>query len=229
MLVAAVGEVLGLVAGAGWAAEEPPSLNPFGKMPSEREDAMPGYLEMSDGSIHYGQLYMTRDKRFQVYDEKAQRQREVPLRVVKQLDCKVKKEWMEKEWKFKELAKDEKMYTGRAYPAREYTHTLTLENGETLEGPLSGIVYVQPPTYSPGHTGGHKPPAEPQRFLLHKRDKGEIATELSSLLYVKSIRLGDEALKEGKQKADRRPAGETKPGKKPATKKAPASRGKGGT
>ena len=108
-----LGILLAVIAGVGRAAEEPPSLNPFGKMPSEREDAMPGYLEMSDGSIHYGQLYMTRDKRFQVYDEKAQRQREVPLRVVKQLDCKVKKEWMEKEWKFKELAKDEKMYTGR--------------------------------------------------------------------------------------------------------------------
>ena len=63
---------------------------------------------------------------------------------VTQIDCAVKKEWMEREWKYKETTSDEKMYTGRSYPAREYLHTITLRDGRTITGPLAEIVYVQP-------------------------------------------------------------------------------------
>ena len=112
---------------------------------AQREDAVPGYVELSDGKICRGQVYLTRDAKLKIYDEKLQRQREVPLSAVKQIDCKVKKEWMEKEWKFKELAKDEKMFTGRTYPSREYVHTITLTDGRTITGELSAIVYVEPP------------------------------------------------------------------------------------
>ena len=131
-------------------AEEPPAINPFGEKPAVREDAVLGYLELSDGSIHPGQIYLTRDKELQIEDQQLQRQREVPLSAVKQIDCTVKKEWMEREWKFKEAASDEKMYTGRTYPAREYVHTVALQDGRTITGGLSGMVYLQPLEYMPG-------------------------------------------------------------------------------
>jgi hypothetical protein len=70
---------------------------------------------------------------------------------------------------------------------------------------LSGIVYVQA-----------DPAAEPERYLLHKRDKGDPGTVLRSLVYVGSIQLGTNALEEGKRKA----AG-------PASRKASAASGKG--
>ena len=62
--------------------------------------------------------------------------------------------------------------------------------------------------------------ADPERFILYKRDKGEIGTELKSLVYVKSVRLGEEALRQGQQQA----AGKTAPPAKaaPATQKKPA-------
>lgn len=182
-------------------AGEPPVINPFGQAPTVREDALPGYVETSDGAVHPGQIYLTRDKRLKILDEKLQRQREVPLRVVKQIECKVKKEWMEKEWKFKELASEEKMFTGRTYPAREYLHTITLHDDRTITGPLSGIVYVQPHTYTPSGPGVYRPQVKAQRYLLNKRDKGTIGEKLESLVYVKLIRLGDEALIEGRKKA----------------------------
>ena len=203
-----------LAINASVAAEDPPALNPFGKMQNEREDQFPGYIEMSDGTVHCGMLYLTRDKRLQINDEKIQRQREIPLNVVKQIDCKVKKEWMEKEWKFKELAKDEKMYTGRSYPAREYDHTVTLQDGRTIEGGLSGVVFLQPQLYDPKKPNEYRAAIEPQKFLIHKRDKGEFGDELKSLKYVKLIKLGEDAYKEGQQKARKRPA-ETKTPKKP--------------
>jgi len=195
-------------------AEEPPALNPFGPVRHEREDAIPGYLEMSDGKVYPGAIYMTRDKRLKIYDENVQRQREIPLRVVKQIECNVLKEWMEKEWRFKELAKSEKYYTGHDYPAREYVHTVTLQDDRTITGPLAEIIYVKPyldPKATP--SGEYRPEAEPERFLLHKRDKGELDTDLKSLTYVRLIKLGEEALEEGRRKAARHRPARTTSGK----------------
>jgi hypothetical protein len=176
-------------------AGEPPAINPFGKTPSsEREDAVPGAIELSDGSVHSGMIYLTRDKRFQIYDEQLERQREIPLQAIKKIECTVKKEWMEKEWKFKEAANNEKMYTGRSYPAREYVHTITLKNGRTVTGSLSTIVYLQPqrPKATTSDDDSQSP-TEPERFMLSKRNKGEFGKTLKSLVYVKRIKLDKDA------------------------------------
>ena len=198
-----------LLSGSGltFGAEEPPAINPFGPRPTDQPPGYPGYVETSDGKVYPGLIYMTRDKRLKMFDEKLQRQREIPLRVVKQIECSVQKEWMEKEWKFKELALDEKMYTGRAYPSREYLHTITLKDDRTISGPLAEIIYVKPYIEKPAPgSKAYRPetPAKPQRFILHKRDKGEIGKDLKSFHYVKVIKLGEEALKEGQRKAGRR-------------------------
>jgi hypothetical protein len=181
-------------------AKEPPVINPFGPAPAQREDAVPGCVELSDGKICAGQIYLTRDARLKINDEKLQRQREVPLAAVKQIECKVKREWMEKEWKFKELTKDEKMYTGRAYPSREYVHTITLGDGRAITGELSAIVYVDPPSYATLKPGEYRPQVKTEKFLLNKRNKGEIGQDLKSLVYVKSIKMGKEAFEEGIRK-----------------------------
>jgi hypothetical protein len=181
-------------------ADEPPAINPFGSMPPQREDAIPGFVELSNGEIVAGQVYLTRDTRLKINDEKLQREREVPLSAVKQIDCAVKREWMEKEWKFKELAKDEKMYTGRTYPSREYVHTITLSDGRTITGALSAIVYVQQPGPSPPKPDEVRPQMQADKFVLNKRNKGEIGQNLKSLLYVKSVKLGKEAFEEGVMK-----------------------------
>lgn len=184
-------------------SEEPAALNPFGQVKRERDDAVPGYIELSDGRVVAGDIYMTRDKRIKVYDAKLERQREIPLQKIKQIECKVLKEWMEKEWRFKELALDKKYYTGRSYPSREYDHTITLLDDRTIDGPLSEILYVQPFVYDPSKPLAYKPEVEAQRFLLHKRDKGEMGTDLKSLVYVRLVKLGKEAYEEGKKKAAR--------------------------
>jgi len=172
--------------------QEPPALNPFGASAGQtpREDLVPGYLETSDGQIHPGQLFLTRDARLKIFDEERKRHREIPWKAIQRIDCSVLKEWLEKEWRFKENASDEKYYTGRTYPAREYAHRITLQNGQAIRGSLSAIVYVQA-----------DPSKEPERYLLHTRGKGNLETDLKSLVYVRSIRLGAKALEEGKRKA----------------------------
>jgi hypothetical protein len=183
-------------------AAEPPAINPFEPARAEREDALPGCLELSNGSIRPGMIYLTRDARLKIYDEQLERQREVPLTAVKQIECKVKKEWMEKEWKFKETTNDEKIYTGRSYPSREYLHTITLNDDRTITGPLSAIVYVKPQAKksNPTDPSGEEPEAE--RFLLNKRNKGEPGQTLKSLVYVQRIKLGKDALEDGLKKAE---------------------------
>ena len=173
---------------------EPPALNPFGagaeRVDQHRDDTVPGFLETSDGKVHPGQITLTRDARLKIYDEQQKKHREIPLKAIKRIDCTVLKEWMEDEWRFKENASDEKYFTGRSYPSREYTHKITLQNGRKIEGALSAIVYVRA-----------EKAQEATRFLLHKRDKGDVGTTLKSLVYVRSIQFGPKALEEGKRKA----------------------------
>jgi len=192
--------------------EEPPALNPFAPKPNEREDAVPGYIEMSDGAIHAGLIYLTRDMRLQIYDETLQRQREIPLSAVVQIDCTIKREWMEKEWRYKETTSNEKIYTGRSYPAREYIHTLTLHNGKTVSGLLSALIYLRPEADSPGK---FQSPDQALRFVLHKRDKGRPGQSLAELRFVKRIKLGRYALEEGLLRAREQSPEENQPRKTP--------------
>lgn len=174
-------------------AEEPPTISPFGEKETLRDDALPGLVELSDGTLYPGMIHLTRDKRLQIYDAELQRQREIPLSAVKRIDCKIKREWMEKEWKFKETTTDEKIYTGLAYPAREYLHTITLHDGRTITGPMSALVYLKPTgTTADRDTSG-------KRFILHKRNKGGVGEELKLLVYVKRITFGKTAT-EGAEK-----------------------------
>ena len=43
-----------------------------------REDAVPGYLELSDGTIHPGLLSLTRDARLKIFEEERKQLREIP-------------------------------------------------------------------------------------------------------------------------------------------------------
>jgi hypothetical protein len=160
-------------------------LNPFAAKTQSREDTVPGCAILSDGSIYAGKLYLTRDVRLRIDDDQTQRQREIPFHVIQSLECMVKKEWMEKEWRFKENANDEKVFTGKEYPARDYLHTITLKDGRQITGPLSGVVYVEP------YEGG-----ETQKFLIHKRQKGPLDTDLKTLVYLQKIELGEQAMQE---------------------------------
>jgi hypothetical protein len=206
-----------LACGTGTAAAgEPPALNPFGPAKMARDDAIPGYIEMSDGRILVGNIYMTRDKRLKVYDEKMERQRELPLRVVAQIQAKMVKEGIEKEWRFKELALDQKLYTGRTYPWRQFIHTLTLKDGKTITGELAEVFFVQPIVFNADQPLANRPDdSEPIRVVVHMKDKGDFGAELKSLKYVKLIKLGKTALEEGRRKAAHQP-----PGKSSATARA---------
>ena len=132
------------------------------------------------------------------------------MRVITQIQAKMVKEWIEKEWRFKELALDQKLYTGRSYPCRQYLHTVTLKDGKTITGELAEVFFVQPIVFKADEPLASRPDdSEPVRVILHKRDKGDFGAELKSMKYVKLIKLGKEALEEGRKKAAHQPSGKS--------------------
>ncbi|MFO7907210.1 MAG: hypothetical protein ACQESR_25115 [Planctomycetota bacterium] len=169
-------------------AQDPPAINPFGGGQSVPEDAIPGYVELSDDTILPGHIYLTRDKRLKVADRKLERQREIPLRKIKQVRCRVEKEWRQKQWRFRGSANSEKVYTGQSYPARIYVHTVTLTDGREIEGDLAGVIYLE------------RAGREKKKFVLHKRDKGPVGADFESLVYVRRVKLGPDALEEAKKR-----------------------------
>ena len=84
---------------------------------------------------------------------------------------------------------------------------------EVLHGPQLSVPRIHPQDHAPERPEDRRHPlgdrlrpgrsaaAEPERYLLHKRDKGNPGTDLKSLVYVRSIQLGARALEEGKRKA----------------------------
>lgn len=173
-------------------ADEPAALNPFGPPAQPVEETLPGSIELSDGKAHAGGLYLTRDVRLKIFDIRSQQHREFPLSAIQQIRCKVQREWMEAEWRFQESASDQKVFTGRSYPVREYVHTIVLRDGRKIEGPLSGIVYLRAPDQG-----------AIERHILYKRQKGPVGSSLKSLVYVRTIVLGESAGNEGKGKSAR--------------------------
>ena len=90
------------------------------------------------------------------------------------------KEWIEKEWRFKEMANAEKVYTGRSYPSREYSHECTLTDGRKITGSMSGTLYLMPGDYGADAVNDSRGvQQEPMRFVFHKRDKGEMGKSSS--------------------------------------------------
>lgn len=185
------------------AATQPES--PFAVTPQTRRDLMPGCIELSDGRLLAGTVYTTRDKPWSVFEASSASFRRIPPTIVKRIDAVIIWERDQPEWRWKEGGSDEKVYTGRTYPARKQHYRFTLINGLQITGTVQQPIYV---------AAGE----QAARFILHERDKGEVGQSLGDVVFVRSVRLGKEALDEAKKQLEER-------SKNPTTQPAPASRG----
>ena len=164
-------------------AERPP--NPFGNRTLQRKDAVPGYIELSDGTLAVGRIYTTRDKPLRLYDERLKRFLPIPLRSLKRITGHLEWAREEPQWRWKEMGSDDRVYTGRSYPVLKVYYTLTLLDGREF----TGHCQVQPLYVADGR--------KRRRFLLWQRHKGEVGQTLADLRYVKAVHFGEEALKRG--------------------------------
>ena len=133
-----------------------------------------GTILLSDGTEIAGTITTTPGKPIRVWDEKQKRYLDLPIESIASIEAKIVWERDEPEWRFKESGFDEKVYTGKTYPAREMQYTFTLLNGDTIVGGAVAPVYIDAGRVT-------------KQFVLHKRDKGEVGKTLAELVYVKRI------------------------------------------
>jgi hypothetical protein len=155
-------------------AEPPPA--PIGRDAPKPPDSAAGAVVLSNGGRVEGLVHLTRDAALEFYDPAKKKRLSVRLDELTHIEQKPVVERMEKEWRWKENANDEKVYTGREYPMRELETTLRFKDGRALTGPLAALVFV-------ANANGE------QRFLLHKRQKGEPGQTLADLVYVTLVDL----------------------------------------
>jgi len=159
-----------------------PASNPFGTAGGfNRQDAVPGYIELSSGLKVPGHIFTTRAKRLEIYNLDRDVYEYVPVPALKSIDTQIEWERMDKEWRFKEAGNPEKVYSGREYPVRKVCYVLTLLNDHKIRGHILGQ-----PLYA-----AHNDKAD--RFLLHDRDKGAMGQTLADIPYIKHVELGPEA------------------------------------
>jgi len=156
-------------------AKDEPTKPPIGR---ENEppppDAVKGFLLLSNGDRVEGDVHLTRDAVLKFYHTEKKALLSVRLAELTHIEQLPTVERMEKEWRWLENANDRKVYTGREYPLRELETILHMKDGRTLKGELAALLFV---TNENGR----------QRFILHKRQKGESGQKFSELLYVKLV------------------------------------------
>ena len=144
---------------------------PVGRDAPPPPDSVSGSLALSNGDRVEGLIHLTRDATLKLFDPAKKKLLSVRLDELTHVEQKPVNERMEKEWRWKENANDEKVYTGREYPMRELDTTLHFKDGRALTGALTALIFVR-------NANGE------QRFILHKRQKGEPGQKPADLVYV---------------------------------------------
>ena len=186
MLAAAVTVVL-LAATCSMGAEEPgapapagPPVSPLTPSGAPARQARPAAVVFSDGSERSGQVWLTPGKRLSIFERAQEKYREFALADVARIDVDPEEESMERVWRWKEHASDEKVYTGETYPWRKYVTTLALRDREgkpqNVVGDMTAALYLQ-----------EDPEKKPVRLVIHRREKGEVGQTLQDLVYVTAV------------------------------------------
>ena len=143
--------------------------------------ALPGIIITSDAKLYFGDIYTTRDTPCKVFDRRTGVLRFIPWRLIVSLTSKIEWERRQKQWRFREGGFDQKVYTGKSYPARKTYYIVKLRNGAAITGDLAGPLFIR---YH-GKTN---------RLILHKRDKGRLGQTLADLVYIRKVIFSKAAL-----------------------------------
>jgi len=147
--------------------------------------ALPGVVEMSDGSVLAGHIATVGDGPLNVWVADEKRWRLVPPAAVLGMSAKIVKEEMFQQWRWQGMGQPEKVFTGKAYPLRQLEWTLILADGSTMTGTIKG----QPLYVYPVSGGNFK------TVIIPDRQKGRTGQKLTDLVYPKTIIFSRKAIK----------------------------------
>jgi len=145
--------------------------------------ALPGVIELSDGTIIAGMLWTAGDEPLEVYVEAEKRWRRVPLAAALSITAVVVAERMENVWRWRATGDPQKVYTGEQYPFRRFEWTVKLADASEITGTIKGQAI---------HVVALAGPADSR--ILSERTKGEVGQELDDLVYARRIIISREAM-----------------------------------
>ena len=166
-----------------------PTVDSSGVDPFARDDgkapatALPGAIQLSDGTIIRGWLYTPGDKPLQVFTEHDKRWRQIPLAAAMSISAVVVTEKVEPEWRWKAMGEPQRVYTGRMYPSRRLQWRFALADGSVITGAVKGQSMS---VVSQGNKLGP--------FILHERQQGRAGTSLVEMPYVRKIVISRRAM-----------------------------------
>jgi hypothetical protein len=163
--------------------------NPFGAVDkTKRTDGLPGVAILSDGKIIPGLLLTTRDKNWEVWVEQEQRWRHIPPVLVLSITTVVVEGSMDKEWRWKEMGSDERVFTGRERPIRRYLYKFHLIDDTTLTGAVKGQpLWID----SDGKRSGP--------YLLQERTAGDYGQSLKDFVYLQRVVVSQRAMVDARE------------------------------
>ena len=145
--------------------------------------ALPGVIELSDGTVLAGMMWAAGDEPLAVYVEAEQRWRRVPLAAALSITAVVVAERMEDVWRWRATGSPERVYTGEQYPFRRLEWTITLADGSEITGVIKGQAIYVSALAGPGGTR-----------VLAERTKGEVGQSLDDLIHVQRIIISRDAM-----------------------------------
>ncbi len=155
----------------------PSAANPFGRADRfSRPDALPGVAVLSDGKVLPGGIFTTRDKNWEVWVASQKRWRHIPPILVLSIRAVVVEEGMEKQGRWKEMGRNERVYTGRTQPVRRFIWRFHLIDDSYVTGEVKGQ-----PLWIETDKKRHGP------FILHERSKGKFGQSLKDMVYLKYV------------------------------------------
>jgi len=168
------------LAQAAWCAEDAEPVNPF-TPPQQQVPKLNGYLVLSDDTKIKGHISVTPGLLVKVFDRAAKKHVELPLEEIARIDVEVEKEWLDREWRWKEAGSPEKVYTDQYYYNHKYVCTLTLTDGGETRGDLNVVLYLQ-------NAAGKK------KFFIRKYHKGKQGAKdhVPKIVYVRQVVFGNE-------------------------------------
>ncbi len=167
---------------SGTPASQPTATNPFGRVPSQPDHALPAVILYSNGGKLPGYLWTPAGKEWRVYERSSKQYRDIPLDAVKTIEAHVEWERMEDDWRWKEGGSDVKVLTGHLYPNRKTYYTFTLQDERKVLGDIAQMFYVG--------LSGHV-----TQGSLHKRHEGKIGQTLADIPYVRQILFDEDAMR----------------------------------
>ncbi len=148
--------------------------------PAAATEALQGMVSLSDGTEAAGEIRFANDQ-ILLHEPGSGQRYSIRLAEVRTIESVVDEQRMEEKWIFRESGLDDKVYLGQFYPVRYYLTHVTFHDGRRLSGHiLPATLYV--------HAEGAR-----RRFILRRKQEGEVGEGLNELVFVRSIALGEGA------------------------------------